>query len=57
MLARTGEAGSSRHAGLSQFLVDLKAKDVKVRPIVNMAGQEEFNEVIFQNSFVPADLV
>jgi acyl-CoA dehydrogenase len=57
VLARTGEAGSSRHAGLSQFIVDLKAKDVKVRPIVNMAGQEEFNEVIFQNSFVPADRV
>jgi alkylation response protein AidB-like acyl-CoA dehydrogenase len=55
VLARTGEAGATRHAGLSQFIVDLKASDVKVRPIVNMAGQQEFNEVIFQDTFVPED--
>ena len=57
VLARSGEAGSSRHAGLSQFIVDLKASDVKVRPIVNMAGQQEFNEVIFHDTFVPAERV
>jgi len=57
VLARTGEAGTSRHDGLSQFIVDLKAADVKVRPIVNMAGQQEFNEVIFQDTFVPEDCV
>jgi alkylation response protein AidB-like acyl-CoA dehydrogenase len=57
VLARTGEAGSSRHAGLSQFIVDLKASDVKVRPIVNMAGQQEFNEVIFHDTYVPAERV
>jgi acyl-CoA dehydrogenase len=55
VLARSGEAGASRHDGLSQFIVDLKAADVKVRPIVNMAGQQEFNEVIFQDTFVPED--
>ncbi len=52
VLARSGDAGASRHGGLSQFIVDLKAKDVKVRPIVNMAGQEEFNEVVFDDAFV-----
>lgn len=57
VLARTDEAGKSRHDGLSQFIVDLKAADVKVRPIVNMAGQQEFNEVVFQDSFVPEDRV
>ncbi|MDX1375929.1 MAG: acyl-CoA dehydrogenase family protein [Burkholderiales bacterium] len=55
VLARTGEAGASRHDGLSQFIVDLRAADLKVRPIVNMAGQQEFNEVIFQDTFVPQD--
>lgn len=55
VLARTGEAGESRHAGLSQFIVDLKAADVQVRPIVNMAGAHEFNEVIFDGTFVPDD--
>jgi alkylation response protein AidB-like acyl-CoA dehydrogenase len=53
VLARSGDAGATRHGGLSQFIVDLKAKDVKVRPIVNMAGQKEFNEVLFDDAFVP----
>lgn len=53
VLARTGDAGASRHEGLSQFIVDLKARDLKVRPIVNMAGQSEFNEVVFTDTFVP----
>jgi len=53
VLARSGEAGESRHEGLSQFIVDLKAGDLKVRPIVNMAGQREFNEVVFADTFVP----
>jgi acyl-CoA dehydrogenase len=52
VLARTGECGESRHGGLSQFIVDLRGPDVKVRPIVNMAGQSEFNEVIFDATFV-----
>lgn len=55
VLARTGDAGESRHEGLSQFIVNLKAGDLKVRPIINMAGQREFNEVIFTNTFVPDD--
>jgi acyl-CoA dehydrogenase len=54
-LVRTGEAGDARHGGLSQFIVDLKAPDVSVTPIVNMAGGHEFNEVVFDGSFVPDD--
>ncbi len=55
VLARTGEAGGSRHGGLSQFIVNLKGADVKVRPIVNMAGQREFNEVVFDGTHVGDD--
>lgn len=55
VLARTGDAGPSRHEGLSQFIVDLRAADVQVRPIINMAGASEFNEVVFDQTFVPAD--
>jgi alkylation response protein AidB-like acyl-CoA dehydrogenase len=57
VLARTGDAGESRHGGLSQFIVDLRAKDLTVRPIINMAGSHEFNEVVFEDTFVPADLI
>jgi acyl-CoA dehydrogenase len=56
-LARTGDAGETRHGGLTQFIVDLKAADVKVRPIVNMAGSAEFNEVVFTDTFVPDELL
>jgi len=53
VLARTGGAGESRHEGLSQFIVDLQGGDLEIRPIVNMAGQSEFNEVVFTDTFVP----
>jgi len=52
-LVRTGEAGEDRHAGLSQFIVDLATPGITVRPIRNMIGDEEFNEVIFEDAFVP----
>lgn len=55
VLARTGDAGESRHEGLTQFIVDLRRQDLQVRPIVNMAGREEFNEVLFDGTFVPDD--
>ncbi|MGB7301887.1 MAG: acyl-CoA dehydrogenase family protein [Burkholderiaceae bacterium] len=57
VLARTGDAGDSRHEGLSQFIVNLKAKDLAVQPIINMAGAHEFNEVVFEDTFVPSDLI
>ncbi|MBG6120069.1 MULTISPECIES: acyl-CoA dehydrogenase family protein [unclassified Sphingobium] len=54
MLARTSEE-ESRHAGMSQFLVDLKGPGITVRPIMNMAGEENFNEVFFEDAILPAD--
>lgn len=47
----------NRHAGLSQFIVDLKADDVDVRPIRLMYGEHDFNEVILDNTFVPDENV
>ena len=55
-LVRT-EPGSERHSGLSQIIVDLKNDGVKVRPIANMAGGEDFNEVVFEDVMVPADRI
>lgn len=57
-LARTTPVDpSNRHAGLSQFLVDLQGPGVEVRPIISMNGAHHFNEVIFDGAFVPDDMV
>ncbi len=57
-LVRTAPADGNRHAGLSQLIIDLAAPGVTIRPIRNMAGGEDFNEVVFDDVFVAAaDLV
>ena len=56
-LCRTGDSGEDRHGGLSQFLIDLRAPDIKIRPIHNLAGDHHFNEVVFQDHDIPADRI
>jgi acyl-CoA dehydrogenase len=56
-LCRTGPAGETRHEGLTQFIVDLKGEGVAVRPIRNIAGNHEFNEVVLDAAFVPNNRV
>ena len=54
LLCRTGEAGEQRHGGLTQFLVDLKStQGIAIRPVHNLAGEHHFNEVVFQDVFLP----
>jgi alkylation response protein AidB-like acyl-CoA dehydrogenase len=52
-LARTGPSEGSRHAGLSQFVVELDSPGVTVSPIISMNGAHHFNEVVLQDAFVP----
>jgi alkylation response protein AidB-like acyl-CoA dehydrogenase len=51
-LART-DPDAPKHRGISFILVDMKTPGIEVRPIVNMSGGHEFNEVIFDNVRVP----
>lgn len=53
-LVRT-EAGSQRNAGLSQVLIPLDAPGVTVRPIIDLAGGHDFNEVFLEDVRVPAE--
>ena len=46
-----------RHGGLSQFIVDLSLPGVTIRPIIDLAGRHHFNEVIFEDTEVPADML
>jgi len=52
-LARTAPPGEDRRGGLSQFIVDLKSPGITIRPILNLGGRHEFNEVTFDDVFVP----
>ena len=54
-LVRTAPATESRHSGLSQLLVKLDSPGISIRPIPNIAGDEDFNEVVFDNVLVPDD--
>ena len=56
VLART-ERGSRRHAGLSYLLVPLDQPGVEIRPIVQLTGDSEFNEVFFTDAHTDADMV
>jgi alkylation response protein AidB-like acyl-CoA dehydrogenase len=57
VLARTEPLGQDRHAGLSQFIVDTASEGIEIRPILNLSGGHEFNEVFFQSCFVPDDMM
>src|SRR5258706_578503 len=48
-LVRTGEKTAARHEGMSQFVIDLRAPGVTVRPVRDLAGGEHFNEGFFYN--------
>ncbi|MGW4589396.1 acyl-CoA dehydrogenase family protein [Amycolatopsis thermoflava] len=56
VLART-ERGSQRHRGLSYLLVPLRQDGVTVRPIQQLTGTSEFNEVFFDDATTPAGMV
>ncbi|PWC74162.1 acyl-CoA dehydrogenase family protein [Azospirillum sp. TSH64] len=53
LFCRTG-GPDERHGGTSQFLVDLKTPGITIRPIADLAGEHHFNEVVFEDVFLPA---
>ncbi|MBI3108682.1 MAG: acyl-CoA dehydrogenase family protein [Candidatus Rokubacteria bacterium] len=55
-LFRTRVVPEKKHEGLSQFLVDPKSPGITIRPIIELSGAHHFNEVVFQDAFVPEDM-
>ncbi|MFO1085070.1 MAG: acyl-CoA dehydrogenase family protein [Reyranellaceae bacterium] len=52
-LVRTSGQHGDRHKGLSQLLIDLETPGITLRPIINLAGRHDWNEVTFTDCFVP----
>lgn len=46
-----------KHKGLTYMLIDMRSPGVKVRPLKQMTGESEFNEVFFENVSVPVENV
>ncbi|HEV7678875.1 MAG TPA: acyl-CoA dehydrogenase family protein [Candidatus Dormibacteraeota bacterium] len=54
LLTRTGSA-DEKHSGLTYLIVDMKSPGVEVKPLVQMTGDAEFNEIYFTDVRVPRE--
>src|SRR5882724_8445659 len=53
-LLRTSPKTKENHRhGLTQFLIDCKSPGITIRPIINLTGSHDFNEIFFDDVFVP----
>ncbi|MBV1901400.1 MAG: acyl-CoA dehydrogenase family protein [Kordiimonadaceae bacterium] len=55
-LVRT-EPNEKKHAGISYLLIDLKQPGITIRPLKQITGDSQFNEVFFDDATTPADWI
>ena len=53
LLRTSPSTKENRRHGLTQFLIDMKTPGITTRPIINLTGAHDFNEVVFDDVFVP----
>jgi acyl-CoA dehydrogenase len=54
LLRTSPSSAKDRRHGLTQFLVDMRSDGLTIEPIINLSGAHDFNEVVFDDVFVPA---
>lgn len=55
LLRTSPPTDDNRRHGLTQFLIKMDSPGITVRPIINLAGHHDFNEVHFEDVFVPEE--
>jgi alkylation response protein AidB-like acyl-CoA dehydrogenase len=55
LIART-DPDVTKHRGITAFIVDMESDGVEVRPLRQMTGEAEFNEVYFTDVRIPDEL-
>ena len=56
LVART-DLDVPKHKGLTYFLMDMEQAEVQVRPLVQITGEAEFNELFMENARIPDENV
>ncbi len=56
LVART-DVEAAKHKGLTYFLMDMDQPEVQVRPLKQITGEDEFNELFLEDAHIPAENV